>query len=123
MAEFSKPGYHVDVMKVEIPVGLEFVEGAGGYRGQKAYSYSEALNHFKEASAAAAVPFVYLSAGVSNAQFVESLRMAAEAGVGTLVLSHITPGSLMDVPDSLYLEGVRKHFDGEVIIGRDLMVI
>ena len=50
-------------------------------------------------------------------------RMAAEAGVGTLVLSHIIPGSLMDVPDSLYLEGVRKHFDGEVIVGRDLMVI
>ena len=50
-------------------------------------------------------------------------RMAAEAGVGTLVLSHIIPGSLMDVPDSLYLEGVRKHFDGEVIVGRDLMMI
>ena len=50
-------------------------------------------------------------------------RMAAEAGVGTLVLSHIIPGSLMDVPDSLYLEGIRKHFDGEVIVGRDLMVI
>jgi hypothetical protein len=27
------------------------------------------------------------------------------------------------VPDSLYLEGIRKHFDGEVIVGRDLMVI
>ena len=50
-------------------------------------------------------------------------RMAAEAGVGTLVLSHIIPGSLMDVPDSLYLEGIRKHFDGEVVVGRDLMVI
>jgi ribonuclease BN (tRNA processing enzyme) len=50
-------------------------------------------------------------------------RMAAEAGVGTLVLSHILPGALVDVPDSLYLEGVRRHFDGEVIVGRDLMVI
>jgi ribonuclease BN (tRNA processing enzyme) len=50
-------------------------------------------------------------------------RMAAEAKVGTLVLSHIIPGSLMDVPDSVYLEGVRKHFDGEVVVGRDLMVI
>jgi hypothetical protein len=28
-----------------------------------------------------------------------------------------------DVPDEVYLEGVRRHFDGEVIIGRDLMVI
>jgi ribonuclease BN (tRNA processing enzyme) len=49
--------------------------------------------------------------------------MAAEAKVGTLVLSHIIPGSLMQVPDSVYLEGVRKQFDGEVVVGRDLMVI
>jgi tagatose 1,6-diphosphate aldolase len=28
----------------------------------------------------AAKPFIYLSAGVSNAQFTESLRMASEAG-------------------------------------------
>jgi ribonuclease BN (tRNA processing enzyme) len=50
-------------------------------------------------------------------------RMAAAAGVGTLVLNHLIPGSLTDVPDELYLEGVRQHFDGEVIVGQDLMVI
>ncbi|MDX1562200.1 MAG: MBL fold metallo-hydrolase [Gammaproteobacteria bacterium] len=50
-------------------------------------------------------------------------RMAAAAGVGTLVLSHLVPGALTDVPDSLYLEGVRRHFDGEVIVGQDLMII
>jgi len=50
-------------------------------------------------------------------------RMAAEAGVGTLVLTHLIPGNLAEVPDSLYLEGVRRHFDGEVIVGRDLMEI
>jgi ribonuclease BN (tRNA processing enzyme) len=50
-------------------------------------------------------------------------RMAAEAGVGTLVLTHLVPGALADLPDSLYLEGVRRRFDGEVIVGRDLMVI
>jgi ribonuclease BN (tRNA processing enzyme) len=49
--------------------------------------------------------------------------MAAAAGVGTLVLSHLLPGSLMDVPDELYLEGIRKHFDGRVIVGKDLMII
>ncbi|MGD8340897.1 MAG: MBL fold metallo-hydrolase [Gammaproteobacteria bacterium] len=53
----------------------------------------------------------------------EAGRMAAEAGVGTLVLTHLLPGALMDVPDETYLEGIRKHFDGPVIIGRDLMVI
>lgn len=50
-------------------------------------------------------------------------RMAAEAGVGTLVLTHLVPGALMDVPDDVYLEGVRKAFDGKVIVGKDLMVI
>lgn len=53
----------------------------------------------------------------------ESGRMAAEAGVGTLVLSHLIPGGLTDLPDEAYLEGVRRHFDGDVIVGRDLMVI
>lgn len=50
-------------------------------------------------------------------------RMAAEADVGTLVLTHLLPGALMDVSDEIYLEGIRKHFDGEVIVGKDLMVI
>ena len=50
-------------------------------------------------------------------------RMAAEAGVGTLVLTHLLPGGLVDLPDEAYVEGVRMHFDGEVIVGRDLMEI
>jgi ribonuclease BN (tRNA processing enzyme) len=50
-------------------------------------------------------------------------RMAAEAGVTTLVLTHLLPGALMDVSDEIYLEGIRRHFDGEVIVGQDLMVI
>jgi ribonuclease BN (tRNA processing enzyme) len=50
-------------------------------------------------------------------------RMAAAAGVGTLVLNHLVPGALNELPDSAYLEGVRKHFDGRAIVGRDSMVI
>ncbi len=80
MAEFSKPQYKVDVLKVEVPVNAEYVEGSGVYKGQKAYSRDEALKHFREAAAIAAKPFIYLSAGVSNAQFTESLKMASEAG-------------------------------------------
>jgi tagatose 1,6-diphosphate aldolase len=80
MAEFSKPQYKVDVLKVEVPVNAEFVEGSSVYKGQKAYTRDEALKHFKEAAALAAKPFIYLSAGVSNAQFTESLKMASEAG-------------------------------------------
>ncbi len=80
MAEFTKPQYYVDVLKVEVPVNAEFVEGSSVFKGQKAYSYKEAQEHFKAAAAVATKPFIYLSAGVSNAQFTESLRMAAEAG-------------------------------------------
>jgi tagatose 1,6-diphosphate aldolase len=80
MEEFSKPQYFVDVLKVEIPINADYVEGSSVYKGQKAYSKAEALKHFKESAAVAQKPFIYLSAGVSNQQFTESLRMAAEAG-------------------------------------------
>jgi tagatose 1,6-diphosphate aldolase len=80
MKEFSKPQYHVDVLKVEVPINAEFVEGSSVYKGQKAYTRAEALDHFRAAAAVAAKPFIYLSAGVGNAQFVESLTMAKEAG-------------------------------------------
>jgi tagatose 1,6-diphosphate aldolase len=80
MEEFSKPQYKVDVLKVEVPINAEYVEGSGVYKGQKAYTRDEALKHFREAAAMAGKPFIYLSAGVSNAQFTESLKMATEAG-------------------------------------------
>jgi len=80
MQEFSKPQYKVDVLKVEVPVNAEYVEGSGVYKGQKAYTRDEALAHFRESAAVAAKPFIYLSAGVGNAQFTESLKMAGESG-------------------------------------------
>lgn len=80
MVEFGKPQYHVDVLKVEIPVNTEFVEGSSVFKGKAAYSRKEALEYFRNAAAVAQKPFIYLSAGVSNPQFVESLNMAAEAG-------------------------------------------
>jgi len=80
MQEFSKPQYKIDVLKVEVPINANYVEGSSVYKGQKAYSRQEALGHFRQAAEVATKPFIYLSAGVSNAQFVESLNMAAEAG-------------------------------------------
>lgn len=78
--ELSKPQYKIDILKVEVPVSAEYVEGSTVYKGQKAYTRQEALKHFHEAGHAATKPFIYLSAGVSAAQFTESLRMANEAG-------------------------------------------
>ncbi|MBM3784339.1 MAG: tagatose 1,6-diphosphate aldolase [Acidobacteria bacterium] len=80
MEEFSKPYYKVDVLKVEVPVNADYVEGSSVYKGEKAQSREEALDLYRKAAAVAKKPFIYLSAGVSNAQFNESLRMAAEAG-------------------------------------------
>jgi tagatose 1,6-diphosphate aldolase len=80
MEEFSKARYGIDVLKVEVPVNAEYVEGSSVFRGQKAYSRQEALKYFREAASVATKPFIYLSAGVGIAQFTESLRMAAEAG-------------------------------------------
>ena len=80
MKEFTKPQYHVDVLKVEVPVNAQFVEGSSVYKGEKAYTRAEALRYFREAASVATKPFIYLSAGVGNAQFVESLNMAKEAG-------------------------------------------
>jgi tagatose 1,6-diphosphate aldolase len=80
MQEFGKPQYNVDVLKVEVPVNAEFVEGSSVFKGQAAYSRKEALDYYRKAAEIAEKPFIYLSAGVSNPQFVESLHMAAEAG-------------------------------------------
>jgi tagatose 1,6-diphosphate aldolase len=81
MEEFSKDRYGVDVLKVEIPINMKFVEGAKCFAGQKAYSKKEAMDWFNKAATAATKPFIYLSAGVSNAEFTESLELAAESGV------------------------------------------
>jgi tagatose 1,6-diphosphate aldolase len=80
MEEFSKPQYKVDVLKVEIPVNMQFVEGSREFKGQAAYTRQQALEYYRRASDAAQKPFIYLSAGVSNPLFIESLNMAAEAG-------------------------------------------
>ena len=80
MKEFTKPLYKVDVLKVEVPVNAEYVEGSSVYKGQSAYTRSEAVSLYRQAADVTSKPFIYLSAGVSNDQFTESLRMAAEAG-------------------------------------------
>src|SRR5579862_4679032 len=64
MEEFSKPQYKIDVLKVEVPINANYVEGSSVYKGEKAYSRSEALDLFRKAAAVAKKPFIYLSAGV-----------------------------------------------------------
>ena len=80
MAEFGKERYNVDVLKVEVPVEMAFVEGTKSFKGEKAYTRAEALQHFRDAETMTHKPFIYLSAGVSNPVFIETLELAGESG-------------------------------------------
>ena len=80
MEEFGKDKYGVDVLKVEVPVQMEFVGGTKAFKGEEAYTRAQALQHFRDAASATHKPFIYLSAGVSNAVFIETLQLAAESG-------------------------------------------
>jgi tagatose 1,6-diphosphate aldolase len=79
MAEFTKDRYGVDVIGGSANQH-EVVEGTRAYGGQKVYSKQEAMDRFRRSADVASKPFIYLSAGVSNAEFTESLELAAEAG-------------------------------------------
>ncbi|HTK07367.1 MAG TPA: tagatose 1,6-diphosphate aldolase [Ktedonobacteraceae bacterium] len=82
MREFSRARYGVDLLKVEIPINTAYLAGSKAYKGDTAvYDYATAQEHFRTAAAVAEKPFLYLSAGVNDDVFRESLEMAAEAGV------------------------------------------
>lgn len=50
-------------------------------------------------------------------------KIAAQARVKTLVLSHFVPGDDASITDEQWAEGARKHFKGRIIVGKDLMEI
>ncbi|WP_300409424.1 tagatose-bisphosphate aldolase [Lagierella sp.] len=77
MKLFSEERYNVDVLKVEVPVNMSYVEG---YGDDVLYSKQEALDLFKEQSDSTSLPFIFLSAGVSAELFQETIKFAKEAG-------------------------------------------
>lgn len=82
MREFSKPQYRVDVLKAEIPFNIAFVKGSKANKsGQVAYDASQAKDILRKAAECTHLPFIYLSAGVDDDVFRESLEMAGDAGV------------------------------------------
>lgn len=78
MKVFSDPRFGVDVLKVEVPVNMNFVEGFA--EGEVLYSKEEAAQAFRDQEAATELPYIYLSAGVSAKLFQETLVFAAESG-------------------------------------------
>lgn len=77
MKVFDDPRYKVDVLKVEAPVNMNFVEGYG--EGEILHTREEALKYFKDQSDATDIPFIFLSGGVSADLFKETLKFAKEA--------------------------------------------
>ncbi|HGO5802348.1 TPA: tagatose-bisphosphate aldolase [Streptococcus equi subsp. zooepidemicus] len=78
MKVFSAKRFGVDVLKVEVPVNMAYVEGFA--EGEAVYSKEEAIQAFRDQEAASHLPYIYLSAGVSASLFQETLVFAAEAG-------------------------------------------
>jgi tagatose 1,6-diphosphate aldolase len=79
-AEFSKPQYRVDVLKVGMPVNLAMVEDSPTAGAPILHTREAAKALFRECAAAATVPFIYLSEGVTNESFQFGLELAAESG-------------------------------------------
>lgn len=77
MKKYSEPRFNVDVLKVEVPVNMNYVEGFG----EKAlFTKEEAAQAFKEQAASTNLPYIYLSAGVSADLFQKTLYFAKESG-------------------------------------------
>src|SRR5579872_3019053 len=81
MEEFSKERYGVDILKVEVPVNMKYVSATNSFGGgDAAYTKDEAMKLFKSASDSATKPFIYLSAGVTDEVFRETIQLAGESG-------------------------------------------
>jgi len=53
----------------------------------------------------------------------DAARVAAEAGVKTLVLSHLVPADDPQVTDEVWIRAARPLFGGEIVVARDLMEV
>lgn len=78
MKLYSQERFGVDVLKVEVPVNMKYVEGFA--ENEVLYTKEEAAAFYKEQSNATSLPFIFLSAGVSAQLFQDTLRFAKESG-------------------------------------------
>lgn len=79
MKVFSHPRYNVDVLKVEVPVNMNFVEGFNS-QNDFVFTKEEVMNFFKEQDESTDLPYIYLSAGVTIELFIDTLKLAKESG-------------------------------------------
>ncbi|MGL4767747.1 MAG: MBL fold metallo-hydrolase [Formosimonas sp.] len=55
----------------------------------------------------------------SHTTVAEVGKVATQAGVKTLVLSHFVPGGYPFLSDEFWLNAIRPHFSGNIVIGKD----
>jgi|SRR5699024_8582213 len=80
MQEFSKSEYGVDLLKVEVPVSIFNIEGYDKYSNYNPiFTKNEAAKYYENCSNLSKVPFIYLSGGVTNEQFIDTLYFAKES--------------------------------------------
>lgn len=100
-------------------------------------TYSEALVNLAQGADLLIHEAMYLDGVTQLAGSNESLKdhlmrshstteqvgmVAARAGVKKLVLSHLVP-AFPSITDEMWLAGVRQHFTGEAVVGRDLQEV
>ncbi len=79
-SEFSKPHYKVDVLKNELPFNVAYMKDSKANKsGQVAYDRKQVADLIAQAADASRLPFIYLSAGVDDDVFRESLEIAGDA--------------------------------------------
>lgn len=90
-------------------------------------TYENNMARAREAAEAGNPNSIARHVAETHSTTVDVGRMAAEAKVKTVVLNHLLPGANRpgpaEFPDTGYIDDVRKHFSGEVIVGRDQMVL
>jgi ribonuclease BN (tRNA processing enzyme) len=59
----------------------------------------------------------------SHTTHIDVGKVAKEAGVKTLVLTHFVPADDPSVTEEMWAEGPRQNFGGKIIVGKDLMEI
>lgn len=80
---FSAPKYQVDVLKLEFPADLKFVDAyqdTSFGMGEVVYDRKTVEKACERLNRAAQMPWVILSSGVGIDEFVETLKFANEAG-------------------------------------------
>lgn len=57
MKVFSNPRFNIDVLKVEVPVNMDYVEGFA--QGETAYNKATAAAYFREQDQATLLPYIF----------------------------------------------------------------